>query len=202
MNYLKKLKNRSVFLWKALFRIKNAKKLPPPVYIDRASVQPELPGAQTNEMEKVLQTKEAQRKQTIVQQIQKEQKLPFKVRQREENQNGQTELLRSIQPEERHERVLRGVEQAETAVRRAVLPQKQAAIAEPAHQNKENTSAQMLLKHVREMAQSGIYPQSAAVRAEQSIDSGCVQKDFAAPEEWSAYFEKDARRYDGACEVL
>lgn len=202
MNYLKKLKNRSVFLWKVLFQTKTAKKLPPPVYIDRAPVQQMLPGAYVNESKKLKQSKAEQSKKTILQQNYKEHGSPQKVQQTKEHGNRQKEVLYDMQREEQQERVLRGVEEMETAVLQAALQQKRPMISEQVHQDKENQSAQMLLNHVQETAQSGRYPQTTAAHTQQIIGSTREQQASAAPEKWSAYFEKDARRYDGAYELL
>ncbi len=189
MNYFEKLKNRSVFLWRALFEVKHTKELLPPVYIDRAPGQRKLPGAHVDTAERVPQAEAEQMTSEALRGVGAEQRM-------------QKKLPQTAQDAEKQEHVLHGMEAMETALRRAALKKESAVVRKDVHQSNEKHSAQLLLQRVQETAQSGMYPQNAAVYADQISDGERQMIKSAAPEEWSAYFEKDARRYDGACELM
>ena len=221
MNYLEELKNRSEILWRSLFGEERSAGEDAPVYIDGAAAAfdkaaaarqktqdtaerervssaeetPQLPGAAA---ERVLPA--AQREETAA----KEEAPP---------QPPQEAVLQGV-AEDAVARLLERTAESETGVRREVA----AALAEqPAGQGapeQENAAehaeaaalppppAARLLEQVRQAERSTAALSRRAPLPDGAQTAPAADPGMASPADWSLCFEKDARRYDGAYELL
>lgn len=196
MNYLEEVKQRSVILWQAVFAAQSDKGAALPVYIDGA------PG-------------------TIV---------PGGEKQREEAVQVAAPAAETPYPMEAAqgaERVLRGVEDSAAAVEsvRAVQQKTaQSALAEKEENGTAQTPPSAAEGHTAEtlsgsgfsewfaFAGEGLLSrlrgtEETALRAKEGQSTATEPSSGAVEErmdgaQWSDWFERDARRYDGACQIM
>lgn len=213
MNYLEELKNRSIFLWRALFDWKETADKVQPVYIDRAAA------GQTA----AAQTERPRTAQAGVQAVSEEKGFTWG-RVTADTDRDPASLW---DPTEAEGQVLRGLSETEETLASAErsgaaesggradasVEQKDAmreneseAAAGEREAERSDVSAEagaeMLLAGLRAASSSGIRARAnPAGRGEmQALPTAWEPK--VEPADISAWFEKDARRYDGAYEVM
>lgn len=197
MSYWQKLEKRSVFLWRALFGTRSAENGAAPVYIDRSgstiSVLPERKETAAPESNAALQP----------------QKREQPLRQRGGQEKTGASVLAGVEAAEAALRQLmqenNGLEAQNTAAsRRRFVPEISFGTENGEEtQRKAETvrgGAAKLLAELETMEHTRGRAAAASPRAAAPAGAESVRQNSGA--EWSAYFERDARRYDGAHELL
>lgn len=197
MSYWENLEKRSVFLWRALFGTRSAENGDAPVYIDHSGstemVLPERGETAAPESSAALQTQERVQ-------------LP---RQRGGQEKEGSPILAGVEAAEAALRQLMqengGQEAQNTAASRRCFVSEIPFRAENREETQRKTAtarggAARLLAELETMERTRRRAAAASPRAAAPAGPESVRQNSGA--EWSAYFERDARRYDGAHELL
>lgn len=213
MNYLEELKNRSIFLWHALFGGEETANKAEPVYIDRAAA----------EQTAAAQTEQPGAAQADAPAVSEEKGLTWGRVTADTDRDPAT----LWDPTEAEGQVLRGLSEAEETLAsaersgaaesggrvEASVEQKvsvrenesEAAAGERETERSDisaGAGAEMLLTGLRMAASSGIRAQAKPAGRGEMPALRAEREPAVAPADISAWFEKDARRYDGAYEVM
>ena len=197
MSYWENLEKRSVFLWRALFGTQSAENGDAPVYIDHSGstemVLPEREETAAPESSAALQAQEREQ--------------PLQQRGGQEKKTAS--VLAGVEAAEAALRQLMqengGLEAQNTAAsRRRFVPEISFGTENGEEtQRKAETvrgGAAKLLAELETMEHTRRRAAAASPRAAAPAGAESVRQNSGA--EWSAYFERDARRYDGAHELL
>ena len=193
MNYLEEIKNRSIFLWNALFDAQNRAHQAQPVYIDRAPVAVKTTGAQkpenTEEMHAAaLQVQAGGTQGRVLRGIEEAEQVAKQIAER------------TVQTEEKEQgREIDAAQQESIWYLHDAESKTEATLT--ARGFTENP-AQVLLEQVHAASLYGNAGKSMPNTARAETANTVQPMRDVESAAWSSYFERDARRYDGAYELM
>lgn len=204
LKYLEQLKQRSVILWRTVFAARVNKRTVMPVYIDCAPAA-KAAGAQ----QEAKSTDEAATMQA-----------------EEESTENAQQIAQFYKEKVQAEQVLQGFDAMETVLRSSAAAKYAAAqksgapVWTAADEGAQQQCATPAAADAWERMQHNMAATAAGenllqkLRAAEEMTASAMQmypaehttsvlpRMAVEPMQWSAYFEKDARRYDGACELM